>query len=185
MVNIRICFILQNEHGTYIEGSLLLPYDDGVFYKPHTLVVYSGVLDFMHRFNSGKSSEKIRTNKEEIIKKYSETKGELAILKNPFVFNECKPFGFLGFSSNVLGISTNRSVNMRISNKNFNGLILPMLFQNLKSYTGSLSEKVIDLDQANESIIKSIKALEYLYHSNIDTASTKTQSIKIKEKHDN
>lgn len=185
MINIKINFALENEHGTYVEGSLLLPHHEGIFYKPHSLMVYNGLLDLSHRFNSGISSEKIRDNKELLIKKYMKIKNGFAEIQRPFVFNDSKSFGFLGFASNILGISTNRGVNLKISNLKFNGLILPRLFQNLKPYSGQLAGKVISIDELPNDIYEDIKSLSYLYHANINTASADTQQIQIKEKHEN
>lgn len=186
MHNLYIEFSLKNEHGTYIEGALIFPYKDEVFYKPVEVRVFGGQLDTMHRKNTGHSAEKYRNSKEDIINSYCKMNGLFAVIKDPFILDIRNHIGLIALSGELLGYSTNRNISLEFTHSKFKGYKVAKLFQNLKSYSGNTVGKLVTLDNMPRAIADVVEYLKILHDENIVTASDKTSLIKLKEiKHEN
>ena len=179
MINIYLEFELKNETGMQLEGYMLVPYEDKAFYKPHTITILDGVLDFAHRNNTGPSGQKYRDAKDKIIQDKFYLKNGHAVLKEPFVYKEGQPTGATAFASIFLGMSTNRECSLKIINSlEYGGLKIAKLFQNAKGLKKSQYAQIQDINNLEKAIDLELRSLMYLYDQNIKTSSIDIKEVK-------
>ena len=179
MINIYTEFILSSVSGTCIEGTMLIPYDNGVFYKPYAIKIIDGNLDLMHRFNTGIHAKQHRDYKEEIIKKYFKIIGNTATLIKPFEYNFGKQAGAVSFASNMLGMRTNRECSLKFLNTDFlDKYKIPKLFQNAKRVTDNIFGKIVHINELEGQVSEDLQNLVNLYYENINTSIMKIKELK-------
>ena len=164
MINIYTGFTIKTKNGLDITGSMLIPYEKDTFYKPIRVWINDGVIDTMHRQNTGSKSEPHRIMKDSLIGEWtSNRQGAIThAINKPFLLNKGCSMGFLTICSSLIGINTNRGVNMNFKGK-YKMYSIPEIFRNIKSYNGLNSYDVVAIDNIQGEVKDSLNEMIFKY----------------------
>lgn len=175
MYRVLVNIVIKNKKGLYLEGQMLLPFKDGLFYKPNNLLITNGFIDIEHIYNKGEVSIGKRSIKDEIIQKYcSIAKGSmLAEVKTPFYIRDGKTIGIVVALSELAGYNVNNNFDIRAKEEVFENKKLGKLFQNLRETKDACKLPIRSIEQVDKECLDEIKLLLSLYERNIKSASDK------------
>ena len=172
MINIKVDFEFKNK-GTNVFGVMLVPFDGKSFYRPHSILITGGIIDFSHRANSGVKAASKREYKEWIISKYCVESNAEARIERPFYYNGGKTSGLVTFMSKIQGANANRENLLFFRNKGYEHYKIAKLLQNLEKYKSNICKtwEIVEINEIKSDVKEALQIISNKYYENIESAT--------------